>query len=112
MKMRMVWAGSCWLLDVVGGGEESGSQVTQTTQQNWTSMVRMVRMVQISRMVGMTSLLEMVGMVQGVEDYESGKVGRDGHYKKMGKEKKRDGPIVVIRHRNLQTCQTTFLIKI
>ena len=50
------------LLDVVGGGEESGSQVTQTTHLNWTSMVRMVRMVQISRVVG--SLLEMVGMVR------------------------------------------------
>ena len=41
----------------------------------------------------MTSLLEMVGMVQGVEDYESGKVGRDGHYKKMGKEKKEMAPL-------------------
>ena len=64
MKMRVMWPGSRWLLDVVGGGEESGSQVTQTTHQNWTSMVRMVRMVQISRMVGMTSLLVMVGMAR------------------------------------------------
>ena len=112
MMMRLMWPGSCWLLDVVGGGEESGSQVTQTTQQNWTSMVRMVRMVQISRMVGMTSLLEMVGMVRVLRIMKVVRLAEMAIIKKMGQEKKRDGPIVVIRHRNLQTCQTTFLIKI
>ena len=30
---------------------------------------------------------------QSVEDYESGKVNRDGHYKKMDKEKKEMAPL-------------------
>ena len=111
MKMRVVWPGSCWLLDVVGGGEDSGSQVTQSTHQNWTSMVRMVRMVQISRMVGMTSLLVMVGMARVLRIMKVVRLAEMAIIKKWAK-KKRDGPIVVIRHRNLQTCQTTFLIKI
>ena len=98
-----------WLQDVVGGGEESGSQVTQTTHLNWTSMVRMVRMVQISRVVG--SLLEMVGMVRVLRIMKVARLTEMAIIKK-GQRKKRDGPIVVIRHRNLQTCQTTFLIKI
>ena len=89
VKMRVVWPSSCWLLDVVGGGEESGGQVTQTTRQNWTLMVRMVRMVQISRMVGMTSLLEMVGMVRVLRIMKVVRLAEMAIIKRRTKKKKR-----------------------
>ena len=88
VKMRVMWPGSRWLLDVVGGGEESGGQVTQTTS-NWTSMVRMVRMVQISRMVGMTSLLEMIGMVRVLRIMKVVRLAEMAIIKRWAKKKKR-----------------------
>ena len=75
------------LLDVVGGGEESGSQVTQTTHLNWTSMLRMVRMVQISRVVG--SLLEMVGMVRVLRIMKVVRLAEMAIIKRWAKKKKR-----------------------
>ena len=79
VKMRVVWPGSCWLLDVVGGGEESGSQVTQATS-NWTSMVRTVRMVGMVEMVGMVRVLRIMKVVRLAEM---------AIIKKMGQEKTR-----------------------
>ena len=90
--MRVMWPGSRWLLDVVGGGEEKwwssdpdhfkldfdgeNGEDGANLEDGWND--------------------KLVGDGrdgQGVEDYESGKVGRDGHYKKMGKEKKEMAPL-------------------
>ena len=88
MMMRLMWPGSCWLLDVVGGGEESGSHSPKLDfdGENGEDGANLED--------GWNGKLVGDGRDgQGVEDYESGKVGRDGHYKKMGKEKKEMAPL-------------------